>query len=102
MTEFEINYLDLLARQVNEEIAFLKLHGHSNANNYPRCSFCYENRTGGYNCGRLEELKQFQSSIAISRNQDKSVNRRPIGVEVVDSPISNTSSLSLLPLLKPL
>ena len=102
MTEFEINYLDLLARQVNEEIAFLKLHNHGKTNNYPRCSFCYETSQGNYNCARIDELKQFQSSIAIARNKDKTVNRRPIGVEVNEQAIANTSSLSLLPLLKPL
>lgn len=102
MTEFEINYLDLLARQVNEEIEFLKLHGHTNQNNYPRCSFCYENRTGGYNCARLEELKQFQSSIAIARNKDKAVNRRPIGVEVHEPYLERTATLELPALLQPL
>ncbi len=98
MTEFEINYLELLSRQVSEEIAFLRLHGHSNTNNYPRCSFCYENRTGGYNCARLEELKQFQSSIAVARNKPHNPDRVPIGNMSKEYDMPNLSKLDLLPL----
>jgi hypothetical protein len=100
MTEFEINYLGLLSSQVNEEIAFLKLYNHGKTNNYPRCLFCYQTRQGNYNCARIDELKQFQSNIAIERNKEKTINRRPIG-EVNVQEFTPVNSLQLSQLLEP-
>lgn len=76
-------YLALLQKQVDEEIQFLKTNGHDNPKIYIPCMFCIDTEKGYYRCGRLTELRQFASSIAINitKNRKEKNYRRPIGAE---------------------
>lgn len=82
--EFQGVYLSLLRRQVDEEIAYLVSNGHNNDKIYVPCMFCVQRKEGHYICFRLNELRQFQSSI-ISNQTDKlrpEQDRKPISFEV--------------------
>lgn len=82
MNSLNAEYLQMLKRQVQEEISFLVSHGHHTTKNYQPCIFCYENKQHSYNCNRLNELRQFQSSIEVSLSRH--MPRREIGFEVPD------------------
>lgn len=68
--EFSTWYLALLRKQVDEEIQYLVNNGHDNPKLYVPCMFCIERPQGHYVCNRLNELRQFQSSI-ISHGSSK-------------------------------
>ncbi len=61
--EFQSWYLALLRKQVEEEIQFLVTNGHDNTFVTTQCMFCVQHHNGRYHCPRLNELRQFQSSI---------------------------------------
>lgn len=63
MSNFQSTYLDLLRRQVDEEISYLVRNGHDADKIHVNCMFCTEHRQGHYTCYRLTELRRFQSSI---------------------------------------
>lgn len=101
MNSFANEYIDLLERQVREEIGFLQSHGHKNTDNFPSCMFCYNNSRDTYSCNRLGELRNFLSNLAVSRNKDRADKRIKIGYEVND--VSHLACNAELPkLLQPL
>lgn len=63
--DFIPEYLSLLRRQVEEEIAYLSAHGHSQKSKLSTepCVFCVDNT-----CTRMAELKQFLSQILVKMN----------------------------------
>lgn len=94
MSEFQETYLTLLRRQVDEEIAYLVQNGHDNDKIYVPCMFCAQQRQGHYACYRLNELRQFQSSI-ISNQTTKlrqPAERKQIGYE---NPVNSGESFNL-------
>lgn len=110
-TSFQSAYLTLLRRQVDEEIHYLVQNGHNNDKIYVPCMFCVQRKDGHYNCYRLNELRQFQSSI-ISNQTSKlrpQHERKRIGFDIEHSSSSSPNSESFsfgsniekLPLLNP-
>jgi hypothetical protein len=88
MYNFQTEYLDLLKRQVDEEIKFLVDKGHRSKENFKPCMFCYETKAGYYNCNRIGELRQFQSSIAVSMQRQITHERR--GIEFAPKAVDTT------------
>ncbi len=99
MSEFSKLYLDLLRRQVDEEIQFLVRNGHDNARIYVPCMFCIEHKTGYYTCSRLNELRRFLASIIVNGSSKLRVEheRKRIGYETIDNALNlDVKNLPLL------
>lgn len=97
--DFESWYLALLRKQVEEEIQFLVTNGHDNTFVPVKCMFCVETASGKHHCRRLNELRQFQSSIMSNiRSSADRRGRRQIGRETIISTalemLQNDSTLS--------
>ena len=99
MDNFQTEYMGLLKRQVDEEIKYLIDNNHSSKQNYKPCVFCYETKSGSYNCNRLGELRQFQSTIAVAMQREINRKRRGIGFE---QKIIDISPFELPQLMQPL
>lgn len=85
MTDFESDYLNILMRQVNEEIEYLVRNGHSDDKNYLPCMFCTKHRDRPYyRCNRMADLRQLQSRITLQGGRDIPKQRRQIG-KLVDN-----------------
>lgn len=110
MNKFNDRYLQLLRRQVEEEIQYLIDHKHHTAIVDVPCMFCAPRFEGGHVCHRIGELKRFLGSI-LSHIQPKIVTpkaykpteRKAIGYEPDSFPIPETGTvrakISDLPLL---
>lgn len=91
MSDFHKQYMVLLRKQVDQEISFLISNGHNSDQITLPCMFCVQHQHGYYYCRRLNDLRQFQSTI-ISHNQmgrelfrDKPVERRKIGTAITEN-----------------
>lgn len=86
--DFQSWYLALLRKQVEEEITFLVTNGHQAEKIKEPCMFCIDTHKGYYRCHRLNELKQFASSIAvnITTKRKAKADRVPVGTEIADLP----------------
>ncbi len=111
MSDFHKRYLILLRKQVDDEISFLVSNGHNNDQITMPCMFCVQHQHGYYYCRRLNDLRQFQSTI-ISHNQvgrgpfrDKPQERRKIGTSIPENvhhqilPIASSAEVGQMPLL---
>lgn len=58
----KIEYLDLLYRQVTDEIYFLLTNGHDQLKPTVPCIFCIESH-GKFNCDRLPQLRSFMKFL---------------------------------------
>lgn len=96
--DFQLNYLQILSDQVADEIKFLQSYNHGTKQNYQCCPFCYDDKSGTFNCNRLHELRRFQSSIAVDIQQRVNPNRRSI---VFESKAVDLTHIELPPLLQP-
>lgn len=67
MNSFNQQYLEILRRQVDEEINFLVRNGHDVNKIHVPCMFCFKTTGTHFNCRRLIDLRQFQSSIALEQ-----------------------------------
>ena len=67
MRDFKPQYCALLKKQVEEEIAYLRNHGHNTRYPLTPCIFCAEFKNG-YVCYRIEQLTQFLSEIVVKMN----------------------------------
>lgn len=67
MSDFAIKYLELLRRQVQEEISYLCDNGHDTDEIPSPCTFCIE-EPPGHICHRLLDLRQFLAVIGIQRS----------------------------------
>ena len=107
MSNFQSDYLELLRRQVEEEISFLISHGHKEFDNHTKCNFCFDIGRGNSRCNRLSDLRRFLSELVVwqagGRRQNaisNSESRRKIGYE--SSPDKKDSISPTLPqLLQP-
>lgn len=88
--DFARCYLALLRKQVEDEIKFLLAKGHDSFERFisTPCMFCVQHQSGGYNCRRLKDLREFQSSI-LSNMHTLKARRRPIGEELKPSDVIN-------------
>lgn len=90
MNSFETQYLAILKRQVQEEINYLQLNGHSSNPVLDPCMFCVKQANGSYWCSRLSQLNQFLESIESQKG-------RPVS----QGKVYGTSSRSEMPLMFP-
>lgn len=74
MSNFSLDYLQMLRNQVDDEIDFLISNKHQDSGITDKCPFCYLHQEGTYRCNRLRELKQFQFRIAVELTKEKSKN----------------------------
>lgn len=96
--EFSKWYLALLRKQVDEEIQFLVVNGHDNHKIQVPCMFCIDSQKDYYTCHRLNELRQFQSSIighAFS-NERRKHERKRIGYDTVNEALGLPKELPLM------
>ena len=95
---FNANYINLLHRQVEEEIQYLESNNHNTERNYIPCMFCIERPQGHYICPRLNELRRFLASIVShgSSNPRKEHERKHIGFEAEVNQIAQWDKLPLL------
>jgi len=61
------DYIKLLRRQVDEEITYLIKRGHDSTNPTKKCLFCYDFKGKNF-CNRMQELREFQSQLAVHAN----------------------------------
>jgi len=112
MTDFESDYLNILMRQVNEEIEYLVRNGHSDDKNFLPCMFCIKHDDRHYyRCERLKSLREFQSILAVKGGRDIPKELSEMG-KMVDNHIEDasnylmqtvpSSTFDLPPLLQPL
>jgi len=80
MRDFKPQYCALLKKQVEDELAYLRDHGHTTRYPLRPCIFCAEFKNG-YVCYRIDELTKFLSEIVVKMNM----------------PAINTISNSVLP-----
>ena len=78
MSNFKTEYYSLLRRQVEDEINFLIKNGHEKEIIVNNCCFCYQTRQKTWKCNRLNELRQFHSSIMVNIAQNSE--RKQIGL----------------------
>lgn len=71
MANFNTDYLELLRRQVDEEISFLLLHNHDADQILLSCPFCEEIQGGNYFCERLKDLRRCLANIMIQNKFSK-------------------------------
>lgn len=62
MDRFKADYIEILQRQVTEEIAYLITFGHDLRVITVPCIFCFKPSTS-YHCTRLDELLRFQKML---------------------------------------
>lgn len=67
MRDFKPQYCALLINQIEEEILYLRQHGHNTRYPLKKCIFCTEYKTG-YICTRIDQLNQFLSEIIVIKN----------------------------------
>lgn len=96
--EFSTWYLALLRKQVDEEIQFLVTNGHNQHRILVACMFCIDIGKDYYTCHRLNELRQFQSSIIShgSSNLRSEHQRKRIGFETEKFPMREVSGVHQL------
>lgn len=67
MANFKKEYLEMLLRQVTEEINYLHKQGHSNDDvKGDPCVFCFKDGRGEYICNRMQALRQFESQFTMT------------------------------------
>lgn len=97
MTNYYQKYIDLLIRQVEEELNYLSSVGHEKRTTTRRCIFCF--KLGGQNiyaCNRFSELESFIGYIKelkIKFNGEKE--EKPQEQKVI------TNNSELTPLMNP-
>ncbi len=82
MNSNEWLYLNLLERQLVEEIEFLENLGHKRLEILEPCLFCVTAPFGKFKCTRLKTLMDFKTWITSKRSELKAevvLSRRPIG-----------------------
>lgn len=96
--EFSKWYLALLRKQVDEEIQFLVVNGHDTHKIQVPCMFCIDSQKNYYTCHRLNELRQFQSSIISHGASQLRVQheRKRIGYETVNENLGLPKELPLM------
>lgn len=63
MDRFKADYIEILQRQVTEEIAYLIDHGHDLKVITIPCIFCIKHSGRQYFCKRLDDLLRFQQTL---------------------------------------
>ena len=100
MSDFKDNYRQLLCNQVRDEISYLVNNGHDQHNPVIPCIFCVESVHNIYVCGRLIELRRFQTSLMahdMDKVRAKFQERRKIGNCPSDSfDLVNSDNLPLM------
>lgn len=93
MANFKKEYLEMLLRQVTEEINYLHKQGHSNDDvKGDPCVFCFKDGRGEYICNRMQALRQFESQIHHDMYKQK---------HVIEESIKNQGNYNSMPLLYP-
>lgn len=105
--EFSKWYLALLRKQVDEEIQYLVTNGHDTRKIHIPCMFCIDTRKGHYTCYRLNQLREFHSTIlsheintGIRRAERKQIGFENV-IEALESPKVTTIDNDKLPIMFP-
>lgn len=88
MRDFRPQYCVLLKNQVEDELKYLREHGHNTRYPLQPCIFCTEYKNG-FICSRIEQLNQFLSEIMVKINMPQHHETNPF------SPTNN----NLMPLI---
>ncbi len=86
MSKFNQDYMHLLRTQVEQEMQYLRNHGHYGSHHGQSCMFCLKMPDNSripsrYSCRRLIDLERFEASIIEYKSRDNPTisERRNIG-----------------------